>query len=213
MRRVQCRQAKTEELGAVARRVEGQDDRQAGAGLTERADGSKYGHARLRDRGQQAAPGQHDRHAVGSRVQLKRQIFDGRPHVEDVAETDACGASGTFTKRGGIGVDTDEETVWLLPRQRIRKAPVARADVDRDPVAEVGQEVSESVIRALEALAANDIHGSIIACVAFHLRSPRVHRWARRARSLGRHSTVGRTIRQHGDAIRARVETLLNGAE
>lgn len=159
MRRVQCGQAKSEELSAVARRVGGQDDRQAGARLTNGADSSKYGHARLRERGQQAAPGQHDRHAVGSRVQLRRQVFDGRPDVDDVAEAVACGASGTFSKSGGIGVDTDEETIRLPPRQRIRKAPVARADIDGDPAAEADQEVSESVIRALEALAANDIHG------------------------------------------------------
>ena len=36
---------------------------------------------------------------------------------------------------------------------------VARANVDGDPARVTGQELSESVIRAFESLAAHDVHG------------------------------------------------------
>jgi hypothetical protein len=62
-------------------------------------------------------------------------------------------------KRRGVGVHPDEEAVGRLPGEGVGEASVARAQIDGDPAPEGGQEVRELLIRALEPLAANQVHG------------------------------------------------------
>lgn len=57
-----------------------------------------------------------------------------------------------------MSVDPDEQPVSGLPRPEVREPAVTRAEVDRDAAREADPRVSESMIRAFETLAADDVH-------------------------------------------------------
>jgi hypothetical protein len=66
-----------------------------------------------------------------------------------------------MTKAGRVRIQSDEETGRRLTGEDVRKPAVAGAEIDRDAARKAGECVSESVIGALEALAADDVHHSI----------------------------------------------------
>jgi len=151
-------EAKTEELGAVAGRVEAQHHRERSSELAQRAHAPEHGHRRSGDSGKQAAPGQHDTHAIRNADEFARQPFDGRASVEKVGEALMSGAPGELAQSRGVCVDPDEQALRLFPCLQVREAAVAGTEIDRDPAREAGEAVSASVIGALEALAADDVH-------------------------------------------------------
>ena len=81
-------QAQPVGFGEVARGVDAHDDRQERAGPAQRADALENRDGWTNYGGQQAAPGQDDRHPIGDSVQLRRERLDRRPHIDEVAE--AC---------------------------------------------------------------------------------------------------------------------------
>jgi NADPH:quinone reductase-like Zn-dependent oxidoreductase len=111
-----------------------------------------------RDGGQQATPGQDDAHAIGDAGQGPRQGLDRGADVQQVGEPLVGGARRERAQSRGDGVDADEQALGLRPRPEVREPAVAGAEVDRDAAREAGQRVSESMIRAFEALAAYDVH-------------------------------------------------------
>jgi hypothetical protein len=113
---------------------------------------------RTRQRRQQAAPGEDDRDPVGDAEQLGRERLDGSANEDDVGEAFAAGAARELAQAGRVGVDPDEQPLGFAAGRRVRQPAVARAQVDRDAARVAGQQVSESVIGALEALAADDVH-------------------------------------------------------
>jgi hypothetical protein len=79
---------------------------------------------------------------------------DGRAYVDDVR----AGARGAPAQARGVRVHSDEEALGSVTSEDARQPAVAGADVDGDSALEAGDEISESVIGALEALAADDVH-------------------------------------------------------
>jgi hypothetical protein len=65
---------------------------------------------------------------------------------------------GDTAQAGRVRVHADEEALAILACERERQTTVTRAEVDRDATLERREEFSESVIGALEALAADDVH-------------------------------------------------------
>lgn len=63
--------------------------------------------------------------------------------------------------RSRLRVHSDEQALGRVTGEDAGQPAVAGADVDGDPAREAGDEISESVIGALEALAADDVHRSV----------------------------------------------------
>lgn len=155
-------EAESQDLGAIASRVETQDDREAGTGLAQGANAAQDGRGWPRHGGKQAAPRKHHAHAVRNPGERRWQPLDRRPDIEDVGEAGAGRAPGETNQARGVGVDADEQPLGRLTRQPVREPAVAGAEVDGHLPAEAGQGLSESMIRALEALAAYDVHGHML---------------------------------------------------
>jgi len=153
--RVQRGKLETPQLGLVAHGVDAEDHREGCVRLAQRADAAEGRDGGARDGREQAPPRKDDRHAIGDAGQLRRELLDGRAYVEDVR----AGARGASAEVGRVRVYSDEETLGRVTRQRAGQPAVTGADVDRDSAREAGDEISESVIGALEALAADDVHG------------------------------------------------------
>jgi hypothetical protein len=56
------------------------------------------------------------------------------------------------------GIEADEQAVRRLPGPEVRETAVTRSEIDGDPAAEGGAGGPELLIRALETLAAHDVH-------------------------------------------------------
>jgi hypothetical protein len=153
--------AETLDLRAVTRRVDAEDDRQTCIALAQTADAAQELRRRAGDGGEKTAPGKDDGDLVRDARQLRRQVLDGGPNIEKVGEMRAIGAPGEMTKAGRVRIQSDEETGRRLTGEDVRKPAVAGAEIDRDAARKAGECVSESVIGALEALAADDVHHSI----------------------------------------------------
>jgi hypothetical protein len=91
-------------------------------------------------------------------VKLRGERLDRRARVDEVRQTLTLGAPRALAQAGGIRVQSDEQPLRVTARPGERQASVARAQVDRDAARVPDQQVSESVVGALEALAANDVH-------------------------------------------------------
>ena len=187
---VQRRHAQTVRLTKVAP-GDAQDDGEARARLTQiadagerRRDGTSYG-------GEQAAPGEYDRDLVGDTRELGGERFEARPDEDHVGEPLTDGSSGIPAETSGVGVDADEQPVRGLPAERIGEPSVSGAEVEGHPAAEAGQSRSESVVRALEPFAANNVHAMTPATVS-HERNRGVHR--RRPRRCRRRNAAALTL-------------------
>ncbi len=115
-------------------------------------------HRRTRHRGEEASPREHDAHAIREPGELGRKVLDRGPNVEKIRHPRAKRASRKLSKSRGVGVYADEQPLGLLSRHRERETTVAGAQVDCDPAREPRSNVWKLVIRALEALAADDVH-------------------------------------------------------
>jgi hypothetical protein len=113
---------------------------------------------RARERGQQAAPGQDRRDLVRDTGELRRQLLDGGADIDEVGQARARGPRRDVAKTRHAGIQAQEQAVRRPTGQDVRETAVTRTEIDGDPAAEGGAGGRELLIRALETLAAHDVH-------------------------------------------------------
>ena len=157
MSAVQRRHSEATRLAQIAA-GNAHDNRDGRLPLAEGPDAGQGRHARTNHGAQQATPGKNDRDSVRHACELAGEKLHARANVDHVGQLLASGSAGALTKTGNVGVDADEQPLRAQPAERMRQASVTGAEVDGHPARKAGQEASESVIRTLEALAANEVH-------------------------------------------------------
>jgi hypothetical protein len=110
------------------------------------------------ERRQQAAPGQDRRDLVRDTGELRRQILDRCAHINEVGQARARGPRRDVAKTGHAGIEPQEQAVRRPTGQDVRETAVTRTEIDEHPAAEGGAGARELLIRALETLAAHDVH-------------------------------------------------------
>jgi len=144
------------QLGAVTARIAAEDDRDRRARPADAPYRREVGRGRKDDGRQEAAPREDDRDAVRDPGELGRQARDRGADEDGVAQALAPGSPGELAQAAGVRVDADEEPRRVLASPKPGQSTVPRAQIDRDPAPIL--RTSGSVIGALEALAADEVH-------------------------------------------------------
>ena len=117
------------------------------------------------DHPKQSTPRQQDRHRVGETGEVARRILRSQSGEQCVSDTRTGGAAGGLSHPVNVGIETDDQVMWLALSQPANECAVAGTDVNVDTIELAGKLGKSSVVDEAFPVAINEVHATNRNCL------------------------------------------------